>query len=79
MKKITIGSKSPTNVHLISKIFRIYIYPIVKYSTVFDSGTIIELHMFWLKIPIVQANLGKKQSKLRIIKIVLIYLKYITY
>ena len=47
MKKITIGSKSPTNAHLISKIFRIYTYPPMKKSTIFDSHTIIELHIFW--------------------------------
>ena len=62
MKKIIIRTKTPTNEHSIPKIFRIYIYSIIKISTVFDSRIIIEYHIFCLKIPIIQANLGKKKQ-----------------
>ena len=69
MRKIIIESNTPGYANLIPKIFRIYTYPIIEISTIFDSHTIIEYHIFCLKNPILQANLGKRWSKLIVTKL----------
>ena len=69
MRKIIVESNTPGYANLIPKIFRIYTYPIIEIAAIFHSHTIIEYHIFCPVFRIVGANLGKKESKFIVTKL----------
>ena len=59
MKIMKVVSKTPTNPPMISKIFRVYTYPLIEISTEIDPHDIIEYHIFCSIYPYLGRFLAK--------------------